>query len=233
MYTIDQIAGTLDATNLKLDATTADIDKLCQDALAQGVAAVCVYPGSVVRCRGILGSGDVGLAAVVGFPSGRFSISSKIAEIDELAVKGASEVDVVLNYPALIAGESQVVAKEAKSLADTCRKVGLLSKFIVETCFLSEDQKLTMLRICEDAGANFIKTSTGFGSGGAQLKDIELWVKNRKSPSLKIKASGGIRTRQQVEAFLQAGASRIGLSSAAAVLSDNTTSNESTDPKGY
>jgi len=233
MFTTDEIAGTLDATNLKLDASTAEIEKLCQDALAQGVAAVCVYPGSVARCRTILGSGDVGLAAVVGFPSGRFSVASKITEIDELAAVGASEVDIVLNYPALIAGETQVVAKEAKSLADTCRKVGLLSKFIVETCYLNREQKLFMLKVCEDAGANFIKTSTGFGNNGAQLEDIELWVQYRKAPALKIKASGGIRTRKQVISFLKAGVSRIGLSSAATVLSEQDMVDSPAGKQGY
>ncbi|MGE9291266.1 MAG: deoxyribose-phosphate aldolase [Puniceicoccales bacterium] len=218
---ISEIARTLDATNLKLDATQSDIESLCHDALAYSVATVCVYPTSVPHCRKILGSGDVGVAAVIGFPSGRYSTRSKIIEVDEVAAMGASEVDIVLNYSALIEGRKDVVRKEAIQLADACRKVGLLSKFIVETCFLDEAQKLAMLSICEEAGANFIKTSTGFGSSGAQLADIELWSQAKTSTTLKIKASGGIRTRGQVEAFLNAGASRIGLSSAKSVLSED------------
>lgn len=219
-----EIATALDATNLKLDASKTDIETLCHDALAQSVATVCVYPTSVPLCRRILGSGEVGVAAVIGFPSGRYSVRSKCVEIDEVASMGASEVDIVLNYPALIEGQTTLVAKEANLLAETCRKVGLVSKFIVETCYLTQDQKLAMLRICEDSGVNFIKTSTGFGSAGAQLADVELWAQSKKSSHLKIKASGGIRDREQVEAFLDAGASRIGLSSAQAVLQGGETS---------
>lgn len=217
-FTLSEIAASLDATNLKLDASVADIEALCHDALAHSVAAVCVYPTSVALCRRILGAGDVGLAAVIGFPSGRYSTRSKCTEVDEVAALGASEVDIVLNYPALLAGRRDLVEKEARDLADICRKVGLVSKFIVETCFLDKAAKETMLAICEDSGANFIKTSTGFGSGGADLADVRAWAVARTSPHLKIKASGGIRTRAQVEAFLASGAARIGLSSAKAVL---------------
>jgi len=220
-FTLSEIAASLDATNLKLDASEQDIEALCHDALAHSVAAVCVYPTSVALCRKVLGSGDVGLAAVIGFPSGRYSIASKCTEIDEVAAQGASEVDIVVNYPALIAGRRDLIEKEVSDLANTCRKVGLLSKFIVETCYLDAESKKTMLSICEDSGADFIKTSTGFGSGGANLDDIKAWAAARSSTHLKIKASGGIRSREQVEAFLEAGASRIGLSSAKAVLQED------------
>jgi len=219
---LSEIAGSLDATNLKLDATTADIEKLCHDALAYSVAAVCVYPTSIPQCRKILGSGDVGLAAVIGFPSGRFSTRSKCVEIDEVAAMGASEVDIVLDYAALIQGRRDEVAREANKITETCRNVGLTSKFIVETCYLDHNQKLAMLSICEKAGADFIKTSTGFGSAGAQLADVRLWAESKSSSHIKIKASGGIRTREQVEAFLVAGADRIGLSSAKAVLGEDS-----------
>ncbi len=228
-FTLSEIAASLDATNLKLDATNADIEALCQDALAFSVATVCVYPTSVSLCRRILGSGDVGIASVIGFPSGRYTARSKMVEIDEVASQGASEVDIVLNYPALREGETERVAREAAVLSETCRKVGLLSKFIVETCYLTHEQKILMLKLCEDAGADFIKTSTGFGSAGAQMDDIRLWAGARTSPHLKIKASGGIRTRAQVESFLASGVSRIGLSSAKAILSEAS----ETDDGGY
>jgi deoxyribose-phosphate aldolase len=220
---LPEIAASLDATNLKLDATEADIEGLCHDALAHGVAAVCVYPTNVPRCRRILGSGEVGLAAVVGFPSGRYTTRSKGAEIDEIASMGASEADIVLDYPALLAGHRERVEKEAHDLAAVCRKVGLVSKFIVETCYLDEAAKETMLRICEDSGADFIKTSTGFGAAGARVEDVEAWAAARSGDRPRIKASGGIRTRAQVEAFLDAGATRIGLSSAKTVLGDAPT----------
>lgn len=219
-YSLKEIASSLDATNLKLEATRSDIESLCQESLANRVASVCVYPNSVPICREILGPGEIGLAAVVGFPSGRYAVASKCLEIEEVAAAGATEIDAVLDYPALVDGQFNVVAAEASRLAESCRQAGALSKFIVETCYLDRQQKLDMLHICEDAGANFIKTSTGFGSAGAQLEDVQLWASERKSDELKIKASGGIRSRDQVVAFLEAGASRIGLSSAKAVLAD-------------
>ena len=221
-YSLAQIAAALDATNLKLDATGADLETLCHTAVANRVAAVCVYPTSVALCRKILGSSEMGLAAVIGFPSGRFTTRSKAVEIDEVAAMGASEVDIVLNYAALLAGQSKIVATEAASLADVCRKVGLVSKFIVETCSLNRDQKIAMLRISEDAGADFIKTSTGFAQAGADPDDIRLWKESMSGNHLRIKASGGIRTRDQVETFLKAGASRIGLSSVEAILGDES-----------
>jgi len=222
-YSLSEIAATLDATNLKLDASSADIECLCRESLAKRVASVCVYPASLSLCRELIdaGEGAVGLAAVVGFPSGRYASKAKSVEIEQAVEAGATEIDAVLNYPALIDGGYGLVAQEARDLAETCRQAGALSKFIVETCFFDRKQKLEMLRICEDAGADFIKTSTGFGSAGAQLEDVALWASERRSDTLKIKASGGIRTREQVVSFLDAGASRIGLSSAKAVLSDD------------
>ncbi|MEM0964648.1 MAG: deoxyribose-phosphate aldolase [Verrucomicrobiota bacterium] len=219
LRSLTEIASSLDVTNLKLDATSGDIEDLCHEALANSVAAVCVYPNSVPICRKILGSGEVGLATVIGFPSGRYSTRSKATEIDEVAARGASEVDIVIDYSALIAGETSAVAKEISDLAAVCRKVGLISKFIVETCYLDREQKLQALSFCEDAGANFIKTSTGFGGSGAKLEDVQLWATSLRSADLKIKASGGIRTRKQVRDFLDAGASRVGLRSAKTVLS--------------
>lgn len=220
-YSLEEIAASLDATNLKLDAAKAEIETLCHESLASKVASVCVYPASVPVCREILGTAGVGLAAVVGFPSGRYGVGAKCREIEEVVVAGATEIDAVLNYSALVDGDRALVAKEAKRLAETCREAGALSKFIVETCFLNRSQKLDMLRICEDAGADFIKTSTGFGSAGGQVDDVKLWADERRSATLRIKASGGIRSREQVVAFLSAGASRIGLSSARAVLTSD------------
>lgn len=214
-----EIASALDSTNLKLDARPEDIARLCEEAIALQVKAVCVYPSSVPQCAALLAGSGVGLAAVVGFPSGRFSVESKRAELATLAPAGATEVDVVIDYSALWeTGGHARVGMEIAALASTAREHGLLSKFIVETCFLSGEEKRRVLDACIEGGADFIKTSTGFGSAGADLEDIRTWARARGDAPLKIKASGGIRTREQVEAFLAAGAERIGLSGAAAVL---------------
>jgi len=215
------IASTLDSTNLKLEARPEDIAALCREAIALGVKAVCVYPASVPACASLLKGSGVALAAVVGFPSGRFAVESKRAEIVHLASAGADEVDVVINYPALWEeGGRARVAQEIADLAETARDQGLISKFIVETCLLSAEEKRWVLGACLDGRADFIKTSTGFSSAGADLEDVRSWAAARGDAPLKIKASGGIRTLAQVEAFIAAGADRIGLSAAAAVLAE-------------
>jgi deoxyribose-phosphate aldolase len=215
------IASTLDSTNLKLEARPEDIAALCREAVALGVKAVCVYPASVPACASLLNGSGVALAAVVGFPSGRFAVESKRAEIVALASAGAEEVDVVINYPALWEGGGRVrVAEEIAELAAAARDHGMISKFIVETCFLSAEEKRWVLDACVEGRADFIKTSTGFGSAGADLEDVRAWAAARGDAPLKIKASGGIRTLAQVEAFIAAGAERIGLSGAAGVLAE-------------
>lgn len=213
-----QLAATFDATNLRLDATEADLRVLCEEAAASGCAAVCLYPANVPLAASILRGTTVKIATVAGFPSGRFSISAKVAEAREVAKKGADECDFVMNYPALIAGDESLVVEELAALCATCREEGLTSKIIVETCYLNMAQKARALTLCEEAGADFIKTSTGFGSGGAELEDVQSWAAKRKA--IKIKASGGIRTLRQALAFVEAGANRLGLSSSHAILAE-------------
>lgn len=205
-----------DATNLKLDATREDLQKDCAIAAQFGFASVCLYPTDVALAASLLEGTGVDIATVVGFPSGRYSVEAKQAEILQAANQGAAEVDIVMNYSALIDNRLNDVAAELNTLADTAREEGLLSKIIVETCFLTHEQVLTSLTLCEDAGANFIKTSTGFGTAGAQIEHIKLWAAQRQG--IKIKASGGIRTLQEAQAMIDAGADRLGVSSAANIL---------------
>lgn len=218
MSTPHEIASRLDATNLRLDSRGTDLDQLCAQALEHHFAAVCVYPTAVVRCARRLRGSGVGVATVVGFPSGRMTTTAKEAEIHAAADNGATEVDIVMNYPAWIDGERGPVLDELKKLVRTSKSLGLLSKIIVETCFLPQELAFEAVHLCEEVHADFIKTSTGFGSGGATLEIVRYWADKRRR--IRIKASGGIRTLADVRAFIDAGADRIGLSSAAQVMEE-------------
>lgn len=215
-YTDDQLARTFDATNLKLDTSDADIRVLCQDATRFGCAAVCVYLSQVPLARTCLAESPVRVATVIGFPHGRLPVEAKLLELRLAAQAGAHEVDIVMNHPLLAEGRSGPLADELLALCQSARELGLLSKIIVETCYLDESQKTEILHLCENAGADYIKTSTGFGSAGASVEDVARWASLRKT--IKIKASGGIRTKAQAMALLEAGADRLGLSSASAIL---------------
>jgi len=214
-----QLASYLDATNLKLDASDAEICALCDEAAHAGYASVCIYPGSVSICSNILYSTPVKVCTVIGFPHGRSTVASMSAEIREAKENGADEVDIVMNYPALRSGERNYVAEQIQQVCEVARSSGLLTKIIVETCFLNESQKLNSLKICEAAGADFIKTSTGFGSGGATVDDVLLFNKNRIN-GIKIKASGGIRKLADALAMIEAGAERLGVSAAGNLLAE-------------
>ncbi|MDR0902059.1 MAG: deoxyribose-phosphate aldolase [Opitutaceae bacterium] len=217
--TPNQLAAACDSTNLRLDATEADIEKLCAEAAEFRFACVMIYPASVpLASRALKGTG-MKIGTVIGFPSGRFSTEAKAAEINAALKAGAHEVDIVMNYPALLAGHVAEVAGEVAELARLAHGNGQLIKVIVETCFLSEAQKLAALSVCEEAGADFIKTSTGFGTGGAKVADIEAWARNRRG-SIQLKASGGIKTLADARALLAAGATRLGTSNAAAIVTE-------------
>jgi deoxyribose-phosphate aldolase len=212
-------AATLDATNLKLDATDGEICALCDEAAQAHYASVCIYPTSVSICSSILYNTPTAVCTVIGFPHGRSSLESKREEIMRAKDHGADEVDIVMNYAALRSGEKGLIGEELIRLCETACEAELLTKIIVETCYLNEAQKMIALAACEAAGANFIKTSTGFGSSGATVQDIRLF-NNHRTTAIKIKASGGIRTLSDALALLDAGAHRLGVSAAAALVAE-------------
>lgn len=213
------LATTLDSTNLRLDATHADIKKLCCEAAEKRFACVMIYPTSIPLAARILQGTGTPIGTVIGFPSGRFATSAKAAEIAAAKAAGAHEVDIVMNYAALREDEAAAVAAEVAQLTTHAHKLGLLIKVIVETCYLRDADLLTALKICEDAGSDFIKTSTGFGSAGAKAEHLALWAKNRKT-KIQLKAAGGIKTLADARTLLAAGATRLGTSNAAAILAE-------------
>lgn len=217
--TPEQFSASLDSTNLRLDATEADIEALCREAEVNHFACVMIYPASVPFAARLLTGSHTRIGTVIGFPSGRFTTAAKAAEIDSMAAFGAHEVDIVMNYAALRAGHEAEVGAELKELVSLAHGHGQLVKVITENCYLNDAQILTALRLCEDAGVDFIKTSTGFGSSGAKIEHIKLWARNRRGP-IKIKAAGGIKTLPDALALLEAGAERLGTSNAGALLTE-------------
>jgi deoxyribose-phosphate aldolase len=214
-----ELAATFDSTNLRLDAAEADIAALCDEAVTHRFACVMIYPASVPFAARRLAGTSLHLGTVIGFPSGRFSTAAKRAEIEAAHAAGVHEVDIVMNYPALRDGNIAVAGDEIAALTARAHDLGLLVKIIVETCFLDASQRLAALRLCETARADFIKTSTGFGSGGAKAEHLREWAAARTG-SIRLKASGGIKTLADARALLGAGATRLGTSSAAAILAE-------------
>lgn len=212
-----QLVACLDSANLRLHATAGDITALCQEAIAHRFASVLVYPGSVALAAHLLAGTTVKIGTVVGFPSGRHSTEAKSSEIDAAHGAGAHEVDLVMNYAALRDGDAELVDAELRALVRRAHGYGMLAKVIVETCYLSADQRIAALRFCEDAGADFIATSTGFGADGAKVEHIAAWAAARRG-GIGIKASGGINTLAEAHALLEAGATRLGTDQAAAIL---------------
>jgi deoxyribose-phosphate aldolase len=217
--TAAELAATLDSTNLRLDASEADIAALCDEAAAQRFACVMIYPASVPAAAARLRGTGMRVGTVIGFPSGRFSTAAKRAEIEAMHAAGAHEVDIVMNYPALREGRAGEAGDEIAALARRARELGLLVKVIVETCYLDAAQRLAALRLCEAAEVEFIKTSTGFGSAGAKVEHIREWAAARRT-RIGIKASGGIKSLADARGLLEAGATRLGTSSAGAIVAE-------------
>ena len=213
------LAASLDSTNLRLDASDSDIEKLALEAAQHRFACVMIYPASVPLAARVLAGTGTRIGTVIGFPSGRFSTDAKAAEITAAHRAGAHEVDIVMNYPALQAGRLAEVTAEVTRLSQLAHDQGQLIKVIVETCFLTDAQKISALEICELSGADFINTSTGFGTAGAKLADIAAWASARKH-GIALKASGGIKTLADARALLDAGATRLGTSNAASILAE-------------
>ncbi len=202
----------IDHTLLKPDAVEADIIALCTEAKEYQFASVCVNPVNVPLVKKELNGTAVKTCSVIGFPFGTQSTSIKLAETEDALKNGAEEIDMVINVGKLKEGNSAYLENEIRQLADVCHKNNAILKVIVETCYLEEKDIAMICSVIETAGADFIKTSTGYGSRGASLEDISLFKKYLKKDT-KIKASGGIRNKQDALAYIEAGCSRIGTSS--------------------
>lgn len=203
------IAKYIDYTLLKATATPADIEKLCKEALEYGFYSVCVNSGYVPLAAEQLKGSKVKVCTVVGFPLGAMSTQAKLYETSVALSQGAQEIDMVLNVGLFLSGN---VAKVLDEIALLKQEIGdRVLKVIIETCYLNDEQKRLASQVCVDAGADFVKTSTGFGTGGATLADVQL-IREIVGNRAKIKASGGIRDKQTALQYISLGVDRIGAS---------------------
>ncbi len=200
----------IDHTLLKADATSQQVKTLCEEAIQHDFMSVCVNPGFVKQANYHLAESDVLVCTVIGFPLGATSMASKIFETEEAILDGANEIDMVINISRLKDNDDVYVFEEIRALKDVCGQLTL--KVIIETSLLTDDEKVRACEIAKKAGADFVKTSTGFSTGGATVEDI-LLMRKTVGPDLGVKASGGVRDLATMEAMINAGATRIGTSS--------------------
>ena len=204
---IQKILSACDHTLLRQDAVWEQIQELIDDALKYHTASVCISPCFVKRARDY--SGEIDICTVIGFPNGTETTETKVFETLDAISNGADEIDMVINIGDVKAGKYDSVLSEIRSVKRACGSHIL--KVIIETCLLTDDEKKEMCRVVTESGADFIKTSTGFSSGGATFEDVELMA-HSVGPGIRIKAAGGISSLEDAEKFLELGASRLGTS---------------------
>ncbi|MDO5608547.1 MAG: deoxyribose-phosphate aldolase [Capnocytophaga sp.] len=206
----------IDHTLLKATATIAEIETLCQEAVTHDFFSVCVNSSYVPLAHKLLKNTNVNVCSVVGFPLGAMSMRAKIFETEQALADGANEIDMVLNVGFLKSGKTHEVLQEISFLKKACGKNVL--KVILETCYLTDDEKRIACQLSVEAGADFVKTSTGFGTGGATIEDV-LLMKEAVQGHAKIKASGGVRDYATAIRYIEAGVQRIGTSNGIAIVS--------------
>ncbi|KAA0255366.1 deoxyribose-phosphate aldolase [Acidobacteria bacterium ACD] len=218
--TPEQVAKLIDHTLLKPEATAADIERLCDEARKGGFTSVCVNPAWVSKAKGLLRGTSVKVCAVVGFPLGAQPPEIKTLEARRAIREGAGEIDMVVNIGALKGKDDALVLKDVRSVVEACRDGRALCKVILETALLTDEEKVRACQVAMKAGADFVKTSTGFSSGGATEADVALMARTVAPRRLGVKASGGIRTLADLQKMVAAGATRIGASASVKILEE-------------
>ena len=209
----------IDHTLLRPIGTSNDIRRLCTEAIEYGMAAVCIFPSYVPIARDLLKGSRVKIATVIAFPFGVTFTEIKEAEMRSSATRGADEMDFVINIAALKSGEDKAVEDEMQYLVAKARTIGVHTKFIIETAYLTEDEKVRVCKIANRVKPDFMKTSTGYGPSGAKVEDVRL-MRSNLLPEIQIKAAGGIRSYSEALQLLQAGASRLGASSGIQIIEE-------------
>jgi deoxyribose-phosphate aldolase len=215
--TKEKLAQMIDHTNLKAFADDAAIKKLCDEAKKYNFKAVAINGAQIERCKKYLEGSQVHIGATVGFPLGQMTVESKVFETEDAIAKGAHEIDYVLNVAELKNGNTELIEREMRLITEVCRRNGVISKVIFENCYLTREEKLLSCKIACEAGVDFVKTSTGFGTGGATVDDVRL-MREAIGPEMGLKAAGGIRTCADALAMLRAGATRLGTSAGRAIV---------------
>jgi deoxyribose-phosphate aldolase len=226
------IAGMIDHTLLKPDATRHDIEELCREAAKFKFATVCVNPTWVALSARLLAGSGVGVCSVVGFPLGATTADVKGYETQRAIFDGAREIDMVINIGALKSGDLRVVERDIEAVVAPCRECGVLSKVIIEAALLTDDEKVTACTLAKAAGADYVKTSTGFGPGGATAADVAL-MRRVVGADMGVKAAGGVRDLEGVKAMIAAGATRVGASAGVKIVQQARGEKTTATASGY
>jgi deoxyribose-phosphate aldolase len=213
----EEVARLIDHTLLKPEATPAQIERLCDEARRYGFASVCINPVHVKLAAEKLKGSGVAVCTVAGFPLGATTTTAKVCEARQVMADGATEVDMVIYIGALKAGDHEAVQGDIAAMAAACHAGGALLKVIIEAVLLSDEEKVIACRLAQAAGADFVKTSTGFAGGGATVEDVRL-MRQTVGPQMGVKAAGGVRSYADVMAMVEAGATRIGASAGVAIV---------------
>ena len=218
-FSYESVARTIDHSLLSPTLTTADFEAGCLVALEYKVASVCIQPYYLRRCAEILKGSTVKASTTIGFPHGGHTTAAKLAETDIALRDGGEELDMVVNISKVLSGDWKYVADEIRAINDRTHEAGQKLKVIFENCYLNEAQKIELCRICADAGVDWVKTSTGYGTGGATLEDLIL-MRKYSPPSVQVKAAGGVRDLDMLLKVLALGVSRCGASRTKEILED-------------
>jgi len=226
------VAAMIDHTLLRPDATQMDIQALCREAAEYGFASVCVNPTWVAECARLLRGTPVTVCSVVGFPLGATTPDTKHYETRRAIFDGAREVDMVINVGALKSGDLRLVERDIEAVTAPCREAGAVSKVIIEAALLTDEEKVTACIVAKAAGADFVKTSTGFGPGGATTADVAL-MRRVVGAEMGIKAAGGVRDLEGLKAMVEAGATRIGASAGVRIVQQSRGERPPGHDRGY
>ena len=211
------LAKHIDHTLLKPDAVEAELIKLCAEAREHKFFSVCINPSNIEKAKELLEGTDTKVCTVVGFPLGQMTTESKSFETNEAILLGAEEVDMVINIGKLKDQDYEYVLEDIRAVVLAAK--GVLTKVIIETCLLTDEEKVKACELAKDAGADFVKTSTGFSKAGATREDIAL-MRKTVGPEMGVKASGGIRTLEDAMGMIESGATRLGLSASVSILNE-------------
>ena len=219
VLTAKELASYFDHTLLRANATVSEFKKLCDDSKRYGFCMVAINPAPVKLCKTFLAGSQVHVGAAIAFPLGQTTLEDKLSETRNAIKNGADEIDYVVNLTKLKAGDTAYIESEMARITDICREFSVVSKVIFENCYLTDDEKRKVAEIAKEVKPDFIKTSTGFGTGGATVVDVKL-MKSVVGDEVKVKAAGGIRDLKTALAMIEAGAERLGTSAGVAIVEE-------------
>jgi len=219
MIELKTLANMVDHTLLKAGAQKEEFEQLCKEADNYGFKMVAINSYPVAMCRNYLRDSDVHVGAAIGFPLGQTTIETKVFEVEDAIKNGADEIDYVINIGKLKEGDSDYIREEMKAIVNTAREGSIISKVILENCYLTDQEKIAVCEIAKEVKPDFVKTSTGFGTGGATVEDIRL-MKKVVGETVKVKAAGGIRNLDTALQMVEAGAERLGTSAGIKIIEE-------------